>query len=96
MLLRRSRNILALAAAAALLSGCAEYMNHWDTVTFRAGDTLEANRGIQTVQPFPRAAWRTHIDSDGKVIYSAVKDYQSGKGMDAGVSGPGQTTTSVK
>ena len=99
MLSRRSRTILALAASAALLSGCAEYANHWDTVTFRAGNSLDANEGIHTVQPFPRAAWRTHINSDGKVVYKAVTDYQKGKNSlssTSGASSGGQTITSVK
>ena len=51
-----------------LASGCADYMNRWDTISFGAGNASAANEGIQTIKPFPREAWNQHIDSDGKVV----------------------------
>lgn len=70
--------MLAALAAAALLSGCADYMNHWDTITFGAGNAVEANKGIHIKEPFPKAAQNTRISADGKVIYRAVRSYQTG------------------
>lgn len=75
-----------------MLTGCADYLNHRDSVTFGLGNAVEANKGIHTVDPFPPEAWRTHIDSDGKVIYRAVKDYQSGN---AGIQGSGYSSPSL-
>ncbi|MBJ3763656.1 hypothetical protein ILP92_12940 [Maribius pontilimi] len=49
------------------LSGCgsADYLNHWDTVSFRGGNAHMANTGIQTIEAFPRATYNTPIDADG-------------------------------
>ena len=57
----------ALIAALSLLavSGCADYLNHRDTVTLGAGDAAEANLAIQTVNPFPPNAGQTQIDAPG-------------------------------
>jgi hypothetical protein len=42
-----------LLLAAAVLSGCADYMNRRDSVTLRAGNAAEANTAIHTVNPWP-------------------------------------------
>ena len=57
----------ALIAALSLLaiSGCADHLNHRDTVTLGAGDAAEANLAIQTVNPFPPNAGQTQIDVPG-------------------------------
>jgi hypothetical protein len=57
----------AFGAVLALLavSACAEYQNHWDTVTLGAGNASEANLAIQTVNPFPPNAGQTQIDTPG-------------------------------
>ncbi|THK36189.1 pilus assembly protein [Ensifer sp. MPMI2T] len=75
--LRSSRAAL-LVAAAALLSGCADYLNHRDSITFGLGNAVEANKGIHTQEPFPRVAQNTRIPSDGKVINRVIRNYQGG------------------
>ncbi|MBB4188512.1 hypothetical protein GGE07_005191 [Sinorhizobium terangae] len=78
----RSSHTALLVAAAALLSGCADYMNHRDSVTFGLGNAVEANKGIHIQNPFPRAAQNTQIPGDGKVIHRAIRTYQ-GEGQAA-------------
>ena len=74
------KRALLVLAAAGLASGCADYMNHRDTITFGAGNAMEANKAIHTEDPFPPEAQRTRIASDGKVIRRAVTQYQNGGG----------------
>ncbi|MDK1490897.1 pilus assembly protein [Sinorhizobium sp. 7-81] len=73
---RRSSRAPVLVVAAALLSGCADYMNHRDTITFGAGNATEANKGIHIQDPLPRVAQKTGIPGDGKVIYRAIRTYK--------------------
>ncbi|MCA1409318.1 pilus assembly protein [Ensifer sp. IC3342] len=76
----RSNRAALLVAVAALLSGCADYLNHRDTITFGLGNAVEANKGIHTQDPFPRVAQNTRIASDGKVINRVIRTYQGGGG----------------
>lgn len=78
MLLQNAKRVLLVLAAAGLASGCADYMNHRDTITFGAGNAMEANKAIHTEDPFPPEAQRTRIASDGKVIRRVVTEYQNG------------------
>ena len=77
-MLQNAKRLLLVLAAAGLASGCADYMNHRDTITFGAGNAMEANKAIHTEDPFPPKAQRTRIASDGKVIRRAVTQYQNG------------------
>lgn len=78
-----------------LLSGCADYMNHRDTVTVGAGSAMDANMGIHTVQPFPRQAYSTNLPRDGRSVVNAQerfltpgdKDVVTGAGSEAAISG---------
>ncbi|ACP22538.1 possible type IV pilus assembly protein (plasmid) [Sinorhizobium fredii NGR234] len=72
----RSKRAILVLTAAGLLSGCADYLNHRDSITFGLGNAVEANKGIHIQDPFPRAAYNTQIASDGKVIHRAIRTYQ--------------------
>ena len=77
--MRSARNRAVAALAACLLaSGCADYMANRDTVTLGVGNAMEANVGIHTIDPFPREAWETDIDGDGKVVARAQRIYLRG------------------
>ncbi|MBA8834500.1 hypothetical protein GGE50_005203 [Rhizobium leguminosarum] len=78
MLLQNAKRVLFLLAAAGLASGCADYMNHRDSITFGLGNAVEANKAIHIEDPFPPEAQRTRIASDGKVIRRVVTQYQNG------------------
>ena len=73
----RSRSAVALAACL-LTAGCANYMTNRDAVTLGVGNAMEANVGIHTIEPFPREAWETDIDGDGKVVARAQRIYLRG------------------
>ena len=80
MLLRRSKRAILVLAMTSLVPGCADYLNHRDSITFGLGNAAEANKGIHTQDPFPRVAQNTHIATDGKVVHRAIRSYQSGGG----------------
>lgn len=88
MLLRRSKRVFLVLAAASLISGCADYMNHRDSITFGLGNAVEANKAIHTQDPFPRVAQNTRIATDGKVVNRAIRSYQGGGGVPALVIPP--------
>lgn len=88
MLLRRSKRALLVLAMTSLVSGCADYLNHRDSITFGLGNAMEANKGIHTQDPFPRVAQNTHIATDGKVVHRVVRSYQGGGGAPAFVIPP--------
>jgi hypothetical protein len=62
----RSKPLIA-ALALLTLAGCADYMNHRDSVTFGAGNAVEANSAIHAVKPWPPSASTTTIYSHGKM-----------------------------
>lgn len=78
MLFLRSKRAILILGAASLMSGCADYMNHRDTITFGLGNAVEANKAIQIQDPFPRVAQNTHIAADGKVIQKTMRSYNGG------------------
>jgi outer membrane PBP1 activator LpoA protein len=47
------------------LSGCADYLNHYDTVTLAAGNTQKTNLLLQHKDPFNPDAVETRIPTDG-------------------------------
>jgi hypothetical protein len=69
------RNSLIALAAALMLGGCADYMNNRDSVTLGAGDAMEANIGIHTIDPFPPQAKNTRIRVDGEKVQQAYERY---------------------
>lgn len=78
LLLQKDKRVLLVLIVASLVSGCADYMNHRDSITFGLGNAVEANQAIHTQDPFPPQAERTRIASDGKVIRRVVTEYQNG------------------
>ena len=66
---------LLVVGLAALLGGCADYMNHRDSITLGAGNAPEANIGIHTVDPFPPEAENTNIKVDGTKVNQAHQRY---------------------
>lgn len=54
----KNKRVVLLCVLGALLSGCADYMNRRDSVSARAGDALDGNLAIQTINPQPPAAFQ--------------------------------------
>ena len=61
----RSKVVITVALAFALLGGCSDYLNNWDTVTFRAGNANQANTAIQQISPWPKNLTNTRIEHGG-------------------------------
>ncbi|MCT7374650.1 hypothetical protein [Chelativorans salis] len=75
--MRSARSKAALALVSALpLAGCADYLNNRDTVTLGAGNAMEANVGIHTIDPFPPHADRVYIPGDGPAVARAQRIYR--------------------
>lgn len=70
------RKIAALMSIA-LLSGCADYLNHYDGVTLTAGDAPRQNILMQTKDPFNPASENTEIEGDGVRAADTVKQYRT-------------------
>ncbi len=77
-------------AAVAGLTGCADYLNHHDTVTLRAGDSQRWNSVVQTTDPWPPYVKNTDINVDGQRAAVGIRRYSSGAGSSAsGQESPG-------
>lgn len=69
------RNSALALAVIALLSGCADYMNNRDAVTLGAGDAMEGNLGMSTIDPFPPDAKNTRIRVESSKVKQAHDRY---------------------
>ncbi|TIS89306.1 MAG: hypothetical protein E5W89_16710 [Mesorhizobium sp.] len=71
----RNRTLILLLCAGAL-TGCADYLNHYDTVTLAAGDTQKYNSLLQTVDPLNPASKNTAIEGDGARAAAVAQAYK--------------------
>jgi hypothetical protein len=69
----RTALTLVVLGGAALLSGCADYLNNRDTVAFGAGDAVAWNRAAHKVNPYNRDSYAKSIRSDGTAVVVAQK-----------------------
>ena len=75
--MRKCGLMLALLAPLAGLGGCADYLNHRDTITLAAGNAVAVNRAIHTIDPQARRAEDTTIQTDGKYVSNVMDIYHS-------------------
>jgi hypothetical protein len=68
--------------AAMSLSGCSDYLQRQDTVTFSAGEAQAWNRTVHVADPWPPHSGNTRIDGDGQRVSRVIEGYRKG---DAGV-----------
>jgi len=75
---------LARAGAAAaivatmLLGGCSDiYMDHRDSISFTAGDAVEANKTAQIYDPWPQHSRNVNYAANGQRMQSAVERYRN-------------------
>ncbi len=76
---RNKARLVGLGAAAGLalsVSGCADYLNHRDSITLAAGDAMYHNRGVHVDNPFPPQANNERIIGDGKLAETTMDGYQ--------------------
>ncbi len=64
--------------AAALLGGCSDiYMDHRDSISFTAGDAVEANKTAQIYDPWPQHSRNVNYAANGQRMQSAVERYRN-------------------
>ena len=91
---KRTVRWLALSAASLAvvsLGGCADYLNRRDSITLTAGDAMQWNQAVHTVDPWPPAANNTAIPGDGKRLVGVIDGYQAQQGAPP----PQQVTVNV-
>ncbi|RUV62673.1 hypothetical protein EOA85_05155 [Mesorhizobium sp. M5C.F.Ca.IN.020.29.1.1] len=67
---------LILLLCAGVLTGCADYLNRYETVTLAAGDTQKYNSLLQTVDPLNPASRNTTIKGDGVRSAAVAESYR--------------------
>lgn len=70
---------LALAAFAATLAGCSEYLDRRDTISVQGGNAVQTDKVVQMVDPWPRTSANRTIAYNGVVMQSAVERYRTGR-----------------
>ncbi len=68
------------------LSGCSgsQYLERRDTINIGTGDAVAHNRALQTIDPRPKRAYRTHIHTDGHRMHNAIEQYRAAASSDDG------------
>jgi hypothetical protein len=67
----------------ACLGACVDYVKRRDTITFAAREANAWNRTVHTIDPWPRHAWNTRIEGDGRRVERVIRRY-SGEAEDSG------------
>jgi hypothetical protein len=64
--------------ATMLLGGCSDiYMDHRDSISFTAGDAVEANKVAQIYDPWPQHSRNVNYAANGQRMQSAVERYRN-------------------
>jgi len=74
---QRLVNWAAIASCAFLLGGCADYLNHRDGLTLAAGDDVQWNQAVHTIDPWPPRVGDDAIMSSGKRTDETIKRYEN-------------------
>ena len=65
----------------AMLGGCSEslYLDRRDTVAFWSGDAPAANVAVHTIDPWPPAAAKRRLSTNGELAQRAAERYRTNK-----------------
>ena len=79
--MRRAKKIsLAAVLLSVMLGGCADiYWDRRDSVAFWAGDAPASNIAIQTIDPWPPAAAKRRLTTNGELAQRAAERYRTNK-----------------
>ena len=72
---RRRAACFGLLGAALIVGGCADYLNHRDSITLAAGDAIHFNQAVHTIEHLPPEAYKTDIDANGKRTARVIGPY---------------------
>jgi hypothetical protein len=71
-----SQAALALAIVGAMLTGCDEYLDRRDTISYGIGDSVAVNRSTQTIERWPNASRYDRWATDGERSRLAIEKYR--------------------
>ena len=69
---------LGLAAVTLLVAGCQDYAARRDTLAFHSGEAAAHNKAVHVIDPWPAAAIRSDIESDGSRAVRTIERYEAG------------------
>ena len=68
---------VAVSFVALMLAGCADYLNHRDRVTLAAGDDVQWNQAVHTIDPWPPSVVDDDIPGNGKRMEGVIEQYEN-------------------
>jgi hypothetical protein len=64
----------------AMLGGCSDlYWDRRESVAFYAGDAVDSNIAIHTIDPWPPAAAKRRLTANGELMQKAAERYRTNK-----------------
>ncbi|NRG18518.1 hypothetical protein HPQ64_12545 [Rhizobiales bacterium] len=84
----RAGRLIAVVAGLAALGGCADLLDHRDTITQHGGDAQRFNIAVQTIDPWPPASRRNVTGGSGKRIEKVTDRYTNPPDPSAGGGQP--------
>jgi hypothetical protein len=66
------------ALAVLALGGCVDPGAHRDFIDPTIGDAVAANKAMQTVNPWPRGSFDTHLAGNGGRAATSIEQYRNG------------------
>ena len=76
----KRRLIAGAVLLASLLAGCSDiYYDRRETMSFAAGDATATAQAVQTIDPWPAAAYNRNIAYNGPRVAGAIERYRTGK-----------------
>lgn len=67
----------ALAALAASLASCSDYLARRDTLTLGTGEAVQANMAMHTIDPWPPRSRRIDPYTNGERLQHAIERYRN-------------------
>jgi hypothetical protein len=61
------------------VAGCTDYLARRETISFHAGDAVATNKAVQIIDPWPLAAGRTDLETNGQHAAAAMERYNTGR-----------------
>jgi hypothetical protein len=79
--MRRAKQIsVAVVLLGTMLGGCSDlYWDRRDTIAFWAGDAPASNVAIHTIDPWPPAAAKRRLTTNGELAQRAAERYRTNK-----------------
>ena len=77
-IIRSAVSVGCVAIVALSLTSCRDYIERKDTINFGGGNAVAANKAAQTIDPWPRKAFKKSQVTNGERMRKAAKKYEAG------------------